>query len=340
MHFSHFFPFDIAIHYLIENLKTMSEVNKEMQPGFIPSGAQNVDAPEPTYRLLEKKVIFPNVDSFLYHWANTFEVKFFEKKMKKGGSLYKLKLIPRPITDPLTQKEFPSNIEYVTFAIEHHNITRDEPTEYDLDGRIHFVVPTPHEENSEIMNTCEQKWVEHEQKKFAVLINKLNAQLSLDFPSDHKRGEYFKELPEYKISMSQFAKFKFEKLVTIAGCTCVDVVFGWIVDDFKDATATQGITLHLNGYKYRPRDANVDIAIANSQRKRKETLEAKKKETPAPEPRKKRCPNLQVEVEEPPTVVAGRYEIISNEVVENEAEKNDWLRLAQKYGVVPSLDIA
>ena len=327
----------------------MSEVNKNMSPGFIPSGAQDVDAPEPSYRLLEKKIIFPSIDSFLYHWGNTFTLNFYSAKTKGGGEIYKVKLTPMSI-DPLLKKEFPSNIEYIGFAIEHHDIIRDEPSEYDSNGRIHFIIPphTGHEDSSDLMKSVEQKWIEHEEKNFARLINKLNAQLSLDFPSDHKRGEYFKELCEYKINMSKYAKFKFEKFVETEGLTVIDLAFGWIIDDFKDETATQGITLHLNGYKYRHRDVYADMAIANSQKKRKATLEAKKEVREVGDrfdilvksgrsmTRQKRCPELRVEVEDAPPVVGDRYEIVPP-TEESDEEKIQWLALAKKYGVAPAI---
>jgi hypothetical protein len=243
----------------------------------------DVDTVVPTYRLLEKKIIFPNIDSFLYHWTNTFDFHFNVTKTKGGSDIYKLGIVakpPIPSADPdttVTIVDFPKNIQYISFVIEHHNIVRDEPSEYDANGRIHFEVPAVHEETSEIMRSGQEKMVEDEQRKFAVLINKLNAQLAFDFPSEHKRGEYFKDLCEYKINMSKFAKFKFEEYVKREGQVTIDIAFGWIIDEFKDDKGTQGITLNLSGYKFRPRDAAAEKAALESQKKRKETIEAKKK---------------------------------------------------------------
>jgi hypothetical protein len=203
------------------------------------------------------------------------------------------------------------------------------------------------------MREAEKNLAEAEQKLFAKLINRLNAQLSIDFPSEHKREPYFKELCEYKINLSPFAKFKFEDYVKRDGISVVDISCGWIIDDFNDEKATQGVSLQLSGYKYKIRD---ELAHYVAQKKRKETIEAKKAENPEEVPRKKRCPDLKVEVEDPPEVIAGRYEIVPSLTIDeddyksqwlmlahkygkpplNDNEKNEWLRLAKKYGVAPT----
>jgi hypothetical protein len=194
-----------------------------------------------------------------------------------------------------------------------HIITRDEPDEYEPKGRVHFINPPVCDAISDELKECEANLLEQEEKRFAVMMNKLNAQLALDFPSEHKRGEYFKSITEYKINISKFAKFKLEDLVKQYGCFVVDIAFGWIIDDFTDETATQGISLNLSGYKYRHRDLNAELVIVNSQRKRKETLEAKKalkeEENRMELQRKKPCPELRPETSEPPDIIGGRYQL-------------------------------
>lgn len=300
----------------------------------IPTSAQVVDPPRPTFRLLDKKIIFPDLESMWHHLNNTFEIKFVATTTKKGHTIYKLKIAPMlPTTEPFLEELFPKDIQYISLVIEHHSIVRDEPSEYDAKGRLHFIPPPDNALTSELMREAEKNLAEAEQKLFAKLINKLNAQLSLDFPSEHKREPYFKELCEYKINLSPFAKFKFEDYVKRDGLTVLDISCGWIIDDFKDETATQGVSLQLSGYKYKIRD---ELAHYVAQKKRKETIEAKKAENPEEAPRKKRCPNLKVEVEDPPEVIAGRYEILPSLTIDDD-EKNEWLKLAKKYGVAPTV---
>jgi len=110
-------------------------------------------------------------------------------------------------------------------------------------------------------------------------MNKLNAQLASDFPAESKRGEYFKDLCDYKINMSKYSKFKIADFIKrVDGFVVIDIAFAWMINDFKDDTATQGVTLNLNGYRYKSRDPLVDLAIIGSQKRRRETLQKQKEE--------------------------------------------------------------
>jgi len=313
----------------------------------IPSNAQNMDE-VPSYRIVDKKIIFPSIYCFLYHWTNTFDISLYSSPTKGGKPLYKLKIgVKASHWNDVLRESFPTNIQYIAFAVEYHSIVRDEPSEHEPTGRHHFIVTPLHDDNYESAKEENAKHVEEEQKEFAKLINKLNAQLAYDFPAEHKRGEYFKELCEYKINRSKFAKFKLEDYQKREGFVVIDIAFGWIMDD--DDSPTQGITLNLNGYKFKPRDAAADLVIAGSQKRRRETLirkethekqkelkqqeetsgyrnltitaeelagyraflEAEKERTAG---RKHLAPEMQPETMPPPEVVAGRYEIIQNGV--------------------------
>ena len=111
----------------------------------IPSDAQNVDE-APSYRLLEKKIIFPSIYCFLYHWTNTFDFKWILSPTKNGKDLYKLKITVKPnhFNDVL-RESFPTNIQYISVALEYHSLVQDEPSEYDATGRLHFVTTSVHE---------------------------------------------------------------------------------------------------------------------------------------------------------------------------------------------------
>jgi hypothetical protein len=296
------------------------------------SDAQNVDE-APSYRLLEKKIIFPSIYCFLYHWTNTFDFSWGVKTTKAGKDLYKLNIALKPQHwNDMLHESFPTNIQCISVALEHHTVVQDEPNEYDTLGRLHFVT-TPLNENAlDTQRESNAKNVEDEKKMFAKLMNKLNAQLSSDFPAEEKRGEYFKDLCEYKINMSKYSKFKIADFIKRDGFVVVDIAFGWIIEKTEDTGATQGVTLNLNGYRFRPRDPTVDAAISTSQKRRRETLEKQKEEKKKlivltdsevddyivylkemqdkAGGRKKLAPEITPETMPSPEIVAGRYEII------------------------------
>jgi len=112
---------------------------------------------KPSYRLLDKKIIFPDIQAFLWHWDNTFDFKFIKTTTKGGGIIYKLQITPKPSEDFLAEA-YLKNIQYIAFAVEHHSIVHDVPDEYNKTGRLHFSVLPTYSDTSEIMKGCEKNW--------------------------------------------------------------------------------------------------------------------------------------------------------------------------------------
>jgi len=158
----------------------------------IPSNAQNMDE-SPSYRIVDKKIIFPSIYCFLYHWTNTFDISWYSSPTKGGKPLYKLKISVKPSHwNDVLRESFPTNIQYISFAVEHHSIVRDEPSEYEPTGRHHFIVTPLHDDDYESAKEENAKHVEEEQKEFARLINKLNAQLVTISPQNINAGSILK----------------------------------------------------------------------------------------------------------------------------------------------------
>ena len=221
---------------------------------------------EYNYQISGAKIVFSNIDSIVYHLKNTFDISFvprknFKRIVKdvKKSTLYYVNITPKVAG---SVPSFTSKVKYIGVCLEYHSIVRNESNST-YGGKLHF------EADKEIAYTAGPLL---EATQFKVLMTMLNLQLH-DYvdgiePTE-KRTPYLKDLREYKINMSQYAKFTMEEYHKRKGKTCFDIAFGWTVPNEKDSNEyTIGITLQLCGYKYRTRNVAAEKMIGEA-RKRK-----------------------------------------------------------------------